>query len=475
MDIDPPIRLSHGKRAKQPILAGLVGVCALSLLVLSGCGARNNDNGQANSGSGGGDALGGTQTGQAPASCDITDMRSWVYDNMKDYYLFYDQVDNNVNLSEYNNVETLIKDLRVGPYDQFSYITDEASHNARFDEGETFGFGWNLLRTSEDEFYFRLVEPGSPLALAGAVRGDRLLSINGVVMADFLNQSSDWRQTTLGEGDTVVTIDLGIGKLSGGTATYSVTKATYGLKTVLDSTVLENNGVRTAYLSFYQFLNTSSDELTAVFADFAAQNVNELVLDLRYNGGGRVSVASELASFIVGRDHADEVFATYRPNDKYLQYSTSISFLDKTNALGLDRVFVLQGENTCSASELVVNGLRPFMEVITIGDTSCGKPYATYPYPACGKVMNALELELLNANGVGGYFDGIAADCSGMDNLSQALGDPAENLLSAALDYIHSGSCNIAATKSSSRSLSLALPEQLKPLGLGSLLDAPGR
>lgn len=430
----------------------------------SACGVRGDGAGDETTGSGStplGSITGAEADYPLPRSCDVDDMKSWVYDNMNDYYLFYDQVDQNVALSQFDDVESLITQLRVQPFDTFSYITEETSHSARFDEGETFGFGWRLQRNQQDEFFFKLIEKQSPLARVSVQRGDQLVAINGRPMAEFLQMSTAEKDAALGVGDEAVTVNFTIGKPAGSTTDVTVTKATYPVETVLANQIVDYNNTRFGYLHFYQFLETSRAELQNAFTELASANISELVLDLRYNGGGRVSVANELASYIVGNGKTDQPFATYRPNDKYAALTSDINFINQAQALNLSRVFVLQSDETCSASELVVNGLRPFMDVITVGGTSCGKPYASIPRAACGKVMNALELESINAAGVGGYYDGIAADCPVSENISQALGSSSEALLKAAMDYASIGSCTVAAARSK-RSIELPLPTELR-------------
>lgn len=453
-----------------------IGYVVLSLALVTGCGVRSDETG-GGAGDGilpvSGDLSAATTNPvngrRAPMSCDVDDMKSWVYDNMQDYYLFYGQVDQNIDTSAYNDVETLLSDLRVAPNDTFSYITDEVEYNAFFNNGETFGFGWRFDQTNNNEFIFSLVEPNSPLALASVERGDQLIAINGLSMPDFVQLPAAQRSEIVGTGDQVVTLSLNIAKPAGNTITVSATKAIYSLQTVLNTQVVVHNDIRVGYLHFYQFLDTSSAELADAFATLAAQNVSELVLDLRYNGGGRISVANELASHLLGRGNTDKTFTTFAYNDKYEQNNESRNFNNMSNALNLNRVFVLQTDRTCSASELVINGLRPFMDVITVGGTSCGKPYGTSPNAACGKVMNALEIDLVNANGVGGYFNGLAADCPDIENVSQRLGNSTENLLSTALGYIETGSCSTVTPRSLSQNQSV--PELSPPAwkSLGSL------
>ncbi len=384
----------------------------------------------------------------APRSCSKDDVNTWVYDSMRDYYLFYDQVDRNTRVSDYATPEQLIADLRVGPNDTFSYVTDETTYNAFFSEGETFGFGWNFARDDDNALLFSLIEPGSPLAEAGVMRGDQLVSINGISIDAFDRLPREERGNIVGNGDDIVTLDLVIARDNQPDRQVQVTKATFNLQTVLDARVIEQDGVNIGYLHFYQFINTSSDELSQAFATFDQAGVTELVIDLRFNGGGRIAVANELASYALGSERSQNIFTTFKFNDKYAEADFSIAFEAMQNSLSLSRVFVLQSSNTCSASELVVNSLRPFMTVVTIGSTSCGKPYATSPNTGCGKVANVLEIELLNADNAGGYFAGIAADCPVAEDVKAGLGQITEPLLSTALNYVNTGNCGAGLRRS---------------------------
>lgn len=378
-----------------------------------------------------------------PRSCSVNDLNQWVHHSMQDYYLFHDQVDPNADAASATSPEAFIQSLRVAPNDTFSYVTDESTYTAFFSEGETMGYGWNFARDSEGALLFSLINPGSPLAEAGVRRGDELLAINNISMSDFSLMSPDARLEIIGTNDDVRTITLDIASDDSANRQVTVTRSLYSLETLLNNQVIQHNGVNVGYLNFYQFINNASDELAIAFAMFSNSDIQEFVLDLRFNGGGRIAVANELASYLVGEGHTNDVFTTFAYNDKYQDLNVSVYFQQMFESLSLGRVFVLQSENTCSASELVVNGLRPFIDVVTIGSTSCGKPYATSPNIACGKVINALEIDLVNANGAGGYFDGIAADCPVSENVRFPLGDSSEPLLSAALNYIDTGICGL--------------------------------
>lgn len=435
--------------------------------LLAGCGARDSGGGAS------ADSLLPPVTGtpnadyrQAPLSCQFDDMKSWVHNGMLDYYLFADQVDANINLDAYDSLERLITDLRVAPNDTFSYITDEQSHTSRFTDGETVGFGWVLQRTQTDELYFKLVENNSPMAAAGFTRGDRLAFVNDIRAIDYFQQDSDERDALLSSDDDGASARFTVESPLGVSRTRTISKARYDLETVLDSRIIDHNGTRTGYLHFYQFLNTSSEELATAFESLGTAGISELVLDMRYNFGGRVAVAAELGSYLLGRGNTDETFVSYQPNDKYSEYTSAFNFVNRAQSLTLNRLFVLQTDDTCSAAELVINGLRPFMDVITVGGTSCGKPYASIPNTACDKVMNALELEAVNAAGAGGYYTGIAADCTASDNVAQTLGSASENLLATALGYIDTGSCPTGSTRTKNNAA--PLPVILQPAWFGT-------
>lgn len=457
--------LEQGTRPARDLLAGSLILCAA--LTVAGCGARDEGSGAS------GDSLLPVITDvsnpgyrQPPLSCQLDDMKGWVHASMLDYYLFADQVDSDADLDSHEDVESLITALRVAPYDTFSYITDEQSHSSRFDDGETVGLGWLLHVDANDEMWFKLVDSGSPLAEAGVERGERLVTVNDRPAIDFFRQSSTDRDELLSSEDNGASARLTVASVLGTSRNLVVSKAAYSLQSVLDQQTVEHNGLDVAYLHFHQFLDTASAELQSAFSSLATQDIDELVLDMRYNAGGRVAVSAELASYLVGRQHAGDTFVSYQANQKYRdEHSSSFVFENLDQALDLNRVFVLQTDDTCSAAELVINGLRPYMEVITIGGTSCGKPYASIPNTACDKVMNALELEALNAEGVGAYYNGIAADCPASDLLSQRLGNPAENLFATALDYIDTGFC------SSNRRLfesAVEQPDWLRPAWYGS-------
>lgn len=401
-------------------------------------------------------------------ACSIEAQRNWVDANMRDYYLFYDQVPI-VRLDDYNSAEDLIADLRVPP-DRFSYVGDAALSNAFFEEGQDFGYGWRLQRRADNSLAIALVEPESPLADAGVVRGETLLGIDGVTVDSIT--SSEQADALFGTGDDARTVTLTVADADEFERDVEVTRGQYNIKAVLDSSILDVDSARVGYLAFLTFIETARDELAEVFAEFAEQNINELVIDLRYNGGGRIDVANELASRVIGSGGENRNFLSYRFNDKYQSLFTEaqlqVPFKTLADSLDLARVYVLMSSGTCSASELVINGLSPYVEVVTIGSTSCGKPYGTqgeFLDDSCNKVMHAVEVEFVNDSGVGGYADGLPATCPATDDFLSAFGDPADPMLGAALHHVSTGTCATTLANDGSAQWRNAIPnDPLNPV-----------
>ncbi len=165
---------------------------------------------------------------------------------------------------------------------------------------------------------------------------------------------------------------------------------------------------------------------------------------MRYNGGGLVSVARHLASIIGGVRTRGQVFAEYFHNDKNLFRNEVLRFEDATNAASLNRLIVITTPDSASASELVINALRPFIPVVVIGDRTYGKPVGQYQVEFCDKMLAPVSFSLRNANGEGDFFGGIPADCPAPDDIGRALGDPAEASLREALTFVATGACSRA-------------------------------
>ena len=214
------------------------------------------------------------------------------------------------------------------------------------------------------------------------------------------------------------------------------------MNTVLHTQIEEVGDRKVGYLVFKSFVNPSIEELTNAFSEFKAEGVNEVVLDLRYNGGGRVSVAMHLMNWLVPLSANGQTAFTYEHNpDRMEENDTVIPFDSIDYSMNLNRVFVLTSLSTASASELVINCLDPHMEVIQIGYDTYGKPVGSYGFTSEDNsyVISPISLRLVNANGIGNYFTGLEPDSYTTDNPEAPFGSAEEWGYQQALHYIENG------------------------------------
>jgi carboxyl-terminal processing protease len=193
---------------------------------------------------------------------------------------------------------------------------------------------------------------------------------------------------------------------------------------------------------FRNFVQPSVAALDTAFTQLRDSGVNELVLDLRYNGGGLVSVAQHLAGLITGPPTVGQVFVQFTHNSKQAARNTSYKFESKPQSLGVSRLVVIATRGSASASEAMINGLRPFMDVKVVGDTTYGKPVGQYGFDFCEKVLYPVAFLVTNAQGQADYFNGIPADCAAPDDVDHPLASPSEASLAEALGVLRTGRCS---------------------------------
>ena len=394
-----------------------------ALVLLAGCGGG-----------------GGSSTTPGSATCDLPAQQDWLRSYMADAY-FWSGASPNPAPTGYTTLQQyfdalLFTGAGTAPADRWSYISDAASYNQFFTEGRTLGYGLfvNGLEL-QLPLKVRFVEALSSAAAQGVLRGDTILAINGRSAADIV-AANDFSALSPGrEGDTL-SLQLG-----GATPrTVTLTASTYTLTPVPVSRVLTlPNGAKAGYVVLKDFITQAEAPLTAAFAGFRAAGATDLILDLRYNGGGRVSTAALLASLAAGSAHDGKLFT--RLSYSARQSARNVNYAFAAADTGFARVVVLTGARTCSASELVVNGLKPFVQVVTVGAASCGKPFGFNPTTSCNSTFSAVNFEALNALGEGRYYNGIAASCPMVDDFSGQLGDATEKLTAAAASYLQTGVC----------------------------------
>jgi len=374
---------------------------------------------------------------------------------MDEVYLWYSDVPA-VDASHFDTPESYFNALLVRkptasgkPRDQFSFTYPADAFDNLINAGveASYGIEWKIVP------YTRIirvayVEPGSPAALANVMRGATILSVNGNdvntmpvnPLVDALYPSDIGVQTTFrfSEVNPPAVRDVVL-------TSANVTKSPVPTTSVLDTA-----SGKTGYLVFNDHLATAEDPLVQAVERFKAADINSLVLDMRYNGGGYLYIADELAAMIGGDRVAGKIFEKLQYNDKrtaetnrsVIHFSTTTEDDQRTlPKLGLSRLYVLTDSGTCSASESVINGLSPFVDVVLVGNTTCGKPYGFLGKENCGTAYFPIEFQGTNAAGFGDYADGFAPTCRATDDLEHERGDTNEAMLAAALAHQATGTC----------------------------------
>jgi hypothetical protein len=222
------------------------------------------------------------------------------------------------------------------------------------------------------------------------------------------------------------------------TYTQNVSKRVVQMNTVLMDTVYTTTSAKVGYFVLKGFVGPTVDELTETFSGFIMDGVTELIVDLRYNGGGAISTAEHLASLIAGKVAAGSVLGKYVHNDKQSGRDESFLISSHSYALPLGRVVFITTENTASASELLINGLFPHMEVSVVGAPTHGKPVGMYGFtsPAFDWAFVPICFKVLNANDEGDYYEGIPVNIPAADNINYPFGDLRETSVAAAMTII---------------------------------------
>jgi C-terminal processing protease CtpA/Prc len=408
--------------------------------------------------------------------------RAWVGAYLGEAYLWYDEIpaldpaDPSYDQGPYfGSMQNWFSALRTPALtasgrrkDRYSFIYPSEEYDRLAEAGIVFGYGheWKIgSNVPPRAIRVAYVDAGTPSELAGIARGDTLeaVTIDGVTVSADATDAAGIALLDRALFPARGSPPNGLRFRTAGGALREVTLAGADVPTrsVLVTDVRELGPARVGYLLVNDFVAPAEGQLVAALQQFRDAGVSELVLDLRYNGGGYVYIASQLAYMIAGAARGDgQLFERLRYNDKRMatlsRRQTDFPFQplatgqpgsgtapgEALPVLELDRVVVLASAATCSASESVINGLRGIdMPVVLIGATTCGKPYGFAARDNCGVSYFPIEFQGVNARGFGDYDDGFGADCAAGDDLGRSLGDPAEEMLAAALQFIAHGTC----------------------------------
>ncbi len=315
-------------------------------------------------------------------------------------------------------------------------------------------FGFQVFFRAEGDLRVRLVERRSPSGLAGIERSWRVTKIDGSTNITTAN-ASFIVDKVYNSTSTAFTFQ----KPDGSLVDISLNAAHYTEQPVYLDTVYQVNGKSIGYLVFNSFLGNPteiSNEFSRVFNRFASQGVSEMVVDLRYNGGGYVSVQEQLANYLIKPSANNGIMMKQMYNANNSQHNNTTLF-NKRGSLNLDDVYFIVGRGTASASELLINNLKPYMEVKLIGASNThGKPVGYFPIPVGEWYLFPVSFITTNKNGEGKYFNGIPVNAQIADGLDKNWGDITESSLASAIRNIMSGSYRQQSTEAYKESASVA-------------------
>ncbi len=431
--------------------------CVLAFTALAACGGGGGGGG----GSSSPPAAGGGSPGvdQLANICTPNGIKAWELAHLNDVYLFYKDIVP-VDPNAYATPEAYFDALLVKSKDRFSFVEPQSVADAFFNAGLNIGYGAEFLFDASTRLRIGFVDAGGPLDAQHVARGAEITTVNGTAVSALTRAQLNAVLFPDNAGATLTLVVLD----PGSTTPRNVTVVSTSVATnpVPQAQVLSvAGGAKVGYLLFNDQIATSETALINAVSTFKAAGINDLILDLRYNGGGFLYIASELARMIGGTSvPAGATFEKLLFNDKHPEktaspantipfYTTSVGGV-ALPTLNLSRVFVITGSGTCSASESIINGLTPFVQVIRVGGTTCGKPYGFVQTNNCGNAYFAIQFQGVNNVGFGDYASGFTPTCSAADDVDHPLGDVTEGRLAATLSYRATGTCPAVAASEKS-------------------------
>lgn len=371
-----------------------------------------------------------------------------LYRLMHEWYLWRNTLPTGLLPEDYQEAAPLLEALRYRPIDRWSGLSNSEAYKAYYASGSTNsgGHGIQMSIRADGRVFLSLVYPNTQAWTQGLRRGTEVLAINGTSVQ---GMSAQQLNTLLGPSIIGTRNTLQV-RQQGVVRSLQLQKEAVYVSSLLSQRVLFlPDSTPVGYCCIKTFISPTKQQLAQAFASFKAQGVHELVVDLRYNGGGLIDVARQLCGLIAPETSAGKPLFLYAHNDRRSPFrDSSQPMVLQPEGLRLQRVFFLTGPGTASASELAINALRPYMEVHVIGGRTYGKPVGAYGFERGGSILSVISFQLMNAQKEGEYFTGLQPSYATADDPSYDWGDPEEPMLGAALYYMEKARYPGRATRS---------------------------
>lgn len=359
------------------------------------------------------------------------------------FYLWNDKIPSSFDAHKYDDPDDVMNAIRAysiepgfdKPVDRWSFAMPQKDWD-NLSQGISLDYGMGYKYLTANDLRITYVEPASPGGKAHVQRSWQIKKINNITDVSYGNVNAV--SAALFQSTNITLVFAREGKAD---TTVSLTAATYTEEPLVLDTVYNTNATKTGYMVYNSFLgdiNATKTKFANVFNKFSTAGISDLIIDLRYNGGGYVLLQDELANYLAPNAANGQIMEVQRHNANLAQYDETVRY-QKKGSLNLSRIFVITTDNTASASELLINSLRPFMTVKRIGDTTHGKPVGYFPQPVMGWVVLPVSSKTTNKNGEGNYYKGFAPDQLMSDGIDKNWGDLNERCLAAAISYIKTG------------------------------------
>jgi carboxyl-terminal processing protease len=370
-------------------------------------------------------------------NCSIPEQNQFVLDVMRDWYLWNDLLPANVDINAYSTPHELLAFLTsVQPIDNFSHISTLEADTQFFGEGKYEGFGFGTRLVAAGDLRLSRVFTDSPANAGGLARGQRILELNGRTIAEI----------EAAEGVDAVfdtsPVNFTMREPNGNEFIRSIAVGIVTIDPVPQARIIPVTGTPgVGYMELAQFIGTADPKFEEKFGQFRAANVTDVIIDMRFNGGGLVRTAELLGDYLGGSVAQNLIFSKTIFNADRAGNNEQEFFELRGNSIGLSRLIVIASQNTASASELVTNSMGPHVEVTIVGDTTFGKPVGQIGVQFCDQVLRPTAFQTLNTNDFGDYFDGLPADCSVVDDLEIPVGVDNDPNVEAAMTYLATSAC----------------------------------
>lgn len=366
--------------------------------------------------------------------------RDTLYAAMKQYYFWYKLMPV-VKPTDYEDPYTLLEAMRYKALDRWSFAQTYAEYQAQ-STGSFVGHGISLGLDANNAVRIAQIYRNSPLYAQGVRRGWIVKKLNNTDLAPiFIDRNGTAYTQLIGPSQANITNTFIFTTPKGIDTTVVSTKASFTLNTVVAADTLHLKSGITGHLVFDQFIPPSNQELATAFAYFSQNNIKDIIVDLRYNGGGDLSVLQNMASYLSGAAKVNTPFLTLTFNDKNSQYNVTYKFKTVATPLSLSRVVVITTRGTASASEDFINGLKPLLPVVTIGDTTNGKPVGMIGIQYKTNYMFwPISFSLVNSANQGDFYSGFTPLKYVPDDITHDWKDRNEACLKESIYYLEHGS-----------------------------------